>query len=869
LSCAQLTFQAAAALARSGYLSQAEKRFLEIADHCVAEHNGRRLRFRRMRFAAPTVILCALITAPGIARGEVTASQVKEAIEKGAAYLEKQQRPEGRWSEYESEPGGVTALCTLALLSAGRTPEDDSVRRALAWMEALREPEGTYSSALTIMTYAKADSEKYFERIRRLATALARRQLREDAVNKGGWSYRGPTRGSADNSNTHFAMMALDEAERAGVKDIKDETWRLALRYWTQPGMQSPTGGFGYGVNRDNQASGSMTCAAIDSLLMARDRLSVADAMVIDGRVECCGAQAADGAVDNAMQWLGDKFSVARNPNHPSGNWLLYYLHALQRVCRMSGERYLLTTRRALGTGPKLDIPVVRDWYREGCESLLKFQDKYNPSFRGIGPVEGMPEIGTAFALLFLSEGRRGVVMAKLQHKPDDGGKSADWDHHRRAVRNLTSRVERQWHRDLSWQTIDFTRRSIREGSGVREAIQVTAADLLEVPVLFLSGSQALDFSAEQRGVLKQYLENGGFLFVEACSGNGFSSEPFDRSFRVLMRELFPATELRKLPPDHAIWYAQERIDPGQLPKDSDFGLWGLDVCCRTSVVYCPRSLSCYWELDHPYRKAEYPQAIKDQIDQVGRIGSNVLAYAAGRELKEKLDRPLFPAVNPRAGPPPNSIVVPTLDVGHGDEAPGALNQLLQVVAWRYQMPVDFDRRLIVSGAPNSADCPIAFVHGRRAFELSAQQRQSLKTYLDDGGFVFAAAICASEDFANCLRSELKQMYPASSFVRLEADHPVIDQPRPGFRLSEVTLREPQPYIEGRPLTTKLISAPPVLEGLIVDERLVAVLSPYDISCALARGPSLEYKSYVAVDAAALGANVLLYALQRKYGRLR
>src|SRR5213078_1758056 len=106
---------------------------------------------------------------------------------------------------------------------------------------------------------------------------------------------------------------------------------------------------------------------------------------------------------------------------------------------------------------------------------------------------ENRREVGTAFALLFLSKGRRPVVMAKLQHQPDVRMGSLDWDHHRRAVQNLTMRVEKKWQRDLSWQTIDFTRR------GPREQLQVTAADLLEAPVLFLSGSQALDFSTEQR----------------------------------------------------------------------------------------------------------------------------------------------------------------------------------------------------------------------------------------------------------------------------------------------------------------------------------------------------------------------------------
>ena len=51
------------------------------------------------------------------------------------------------------------------------------------------------------------------------------------------------------------------------------------------------------------------------------------------------------------------------------------------------------------------------------------------------------------------------------------------------------------------------------------------------------------------------------------------------------MRELFPESELRKLPPDHAVWYAEEKVDPKHLPEDPQFWLWGLDACCRTSIV--------------------------------------------------------------------------------------------------------------------------------------------------------------------------------------------------------------------------------------------------------------------------------------------
>src|SRR5439155_21890194 len=163
-----------------------------------------------------------------------------------------------------------------------------------------------------------------------------------------------------------------------------------------------------------------------------------------------------------------------------------------------------------------------------------------------------------------------------------------------------------------------------------------------------------------------EYVENGGFIFAEACNGNGCNGEAFDHSFRRLMKDIFPDGELRKLPPDHAVWYAQGKVDPKNLPKDSDFWLWGLDACCRTSVIYCPRALSCYWELAHPYRESNYPPEIKSEIEAVTRLGGNVLAYATSRELKDKLDRPQLTMSNAGGKSPRGALVVAKLSHSGG-----------------------------------------------------------------------------------------------------------------------------------------------------------------------------------------------------------
>jgi hypothetical protein len=240
------------------------------------------------------------------------------------------------------------------------------------------------------------------------------------------------------------------------------------------------------------------------------------------------------------------------------------------------------------------------------------------------------------------------------------------------------------------------------------------------------------------------------------------------------------------------------------------------------------------------------------------------VAYATNRELKHKLDRPQIAVSNPGGKSPRGALVVPKLTHGGGsDDAPSALNNLLAVMEQQLQMRVDYEKRPIAPTHERLYDYPLLFTHGRRNFRWSAAERQALKDYLDRGGFLFADAICGNKEFADSLRAELKSIYPDATFARIPPSHPMFTEEFRGFNLSSVTLRDPQIRDEGEPLLAKPIKTTPLLEGLEIDGRIAVVLSPYDISCALEKGASLDCKGYIPADAAKIGANVLLYALQQ------
>lgn len=756
----------------------------------------------------------------------VTAEQVDQAIERAVSFLKsKQSRSRGNWAEHPGQPGGVTALVTLAMLNAGVPVKDPAIQASLAYLRGLGKPTMTYTTSLQTMVFCVAEPEKDMALIRRNAAYLQAIQITSGAEEfKGTWAYS-DHQGNGDNSNTQFALLALHEAVRAGVEipgefEIRDDVWRLALRHWVN--SQRPEGSWGYYAGQSG--TGSMTCAGITSVVIAAGSLSSGAAKVNGDAVQCCGATQENEALEKALDWMARNFSVNTNPSADrlyTTRWILYYLYGVERVGRMTGQRFI----------------GRHDWYREGAAALISKQDRLTGYLTGGGQGEDDPVVATSLALLFLAKGRRPVLLAQLKHNPP-----GDWNYHRNSVANLTRYVERAWKRDLTWQVID-----------PRAA---TAEDLLQAPVLFISGRDGLDFTADEKENLRTYVNQGGFIFAEnCCEGDGF-----DRDFEALMRELFPDSPLRLLEPDHPVWFAQEKVDP-QYARP----LKGLDACCRTSVIYCPSgNLSCYWELAGDGRKLNYSPKVTAEIAACSAIGANVLAYATGRQLRNKLDIPQV-IRSEQAGPPKRGTlqVAKLRHNGGSDEAQAALANLLAATREQTELPLATDGRLISITDAQLLEHPVVFMHGRRGFSLSAEQRVALKTYLERGGFLFADAICANRGFADAFRREMKLMFPEAPLQAVPADDPLLTNEYRGYDLSSVTMRDPKFRAEGDPIQARLYKTAPVIEALSLDGRYAVVFSPYDMSCALENSPSLECKGYIRADAARLGANILLYALQQ------
>lgn len=298
---------------------------------------------------------------------------LEDAVDKSVLFLKGHQHPDGSWTEFDGQPGGLTAICTLAMIKSGVAAGDPSVQRALQYLRGKESPPMVYATALRTIIFCAAEPLRDRQRIERQVKWLQEAQITRSSVQtrSGAWTY-GSRMGRGDNSNTRFAAMALSEAEGIGVS-VDQQVWERLRTYLLD--SQNHDGSWGY--HPLLEGTGSTTCGALASLAMSARNC---DEPEVQGKC----AQ----AIEAGTKWLEENFTVQTNPK--SQSWHFYYLDALARA----------------GTATKQATIGTHDWYREGAELLIGRQHKATGSWQEKESKEGIevsPLISTSFALLFLS----------------------------------------------------------------------------------------------------------------------------------------------------------------------------------------------------------------------------------------------------------------------------------------------------------------------------------------------------------------------------------------------------------------------------------------------------------------------------------
>jgi len=745
------------------------------------------------------IALAAVSAFPCAVRGQQppTGQQVRATILRAVEAFRRAQRPDGTWPDYAQE-GGVTALATYALLAAGVSPDDKGVAAALERLRKIPN-QSTYVVSLKTLAFAAADSKKYRAEVQSCADWLVGMQHATGAWGYGRAAGAPPAVPEAeqgglravrteaelrqayerpDLSNTQFAILALSEADRAGAH-VPADVWKKADRHLRV--TQLPGGGWGYVFHDPDaaEAYGSMTAAAIASLYLCNDRIAKAEPA--DAAAERLAT------IEKGVAWIVEHYSLSENPNRALA-WYYFWLYGLERAGVTSG-------RRTFGH---------HDWFREGTALL----------------VGGQRPDGTwtdrlyqdALGLLFLAKGYKPLLVQRMEL-------GSEWRHDPRDLDHLVQYLEKRIGGDpVAWQTVSS---------------DAPLSDLLAAPILHLCGRGAIRMLAGSVPHLKEYIEQGGLIVLDAEGGDA----AFTQSARHLLAEAFPESKFEAVAADHPLFRAAHRVAP--IPLEV------MNVGCRAAVVLAPKGLADGWAAGDPLKP-------NDAL----ALGENLALYATGASpLADRLAAAAMMQLPPDQPPPRGAWQLGQVQHnGDWNPRPYAMPRLLKDVADRFGIAV-FSRPVPVRLTdPNLGRLPILYMTGHYAFHLSDAERAALKEYLDHGGFLWAEACCGRKAFDAAFRDLVKQMFPDAAMEELKGDHPILSG-KVGVAIPTVAY---SPAVQAESPDLKR----PVVWGLERGGHLVLAYSPYGLAPGLDGIKTYGARTLAPEDAHRLATNILLYVMQ-------
>ena len=352
-----------------------------------------------------------------------------------------------------------------------------------------------------------------------------------------------------------------------------------------------------------------------------------------------------------------------------------------------------------------------------------------------------------------------------------------------------------------------------------------------------MNGHESPRFSGEARALLRDYIEQGGFLLADACCGR----VEFDRGFRALMKDVFPEPQhaLKPLPPEHPVWRTHHQLSPELHP------LWGIDYGCRTVVIYSPDDLSCYWN------QSENDPG-EPAVVAACRVGQNVVDYATGRELPADKLEPRE-VVKGRHEPPKRGAlhIAKLRHAGDWNVAPMSVPHLTTALRDRVGVDVVIDHHELLPSDPNLVNYPLIYLHGRTNFAFAADDLERLRMHLTPGGgTIFADAACGSPKFDASFRKFVAAVLPDRPLEPIPRDDEMFTR-KVGYDLSDVRYSKAAGGGLGYP----------DLEGVKIDGHWAIIYSKYDIGCALERPQGLDCKGYTHESAVRIAANIVLYSM--------
>jgi len=775
-------------------------------------------------------IVMAVLLTPMTGRISPAASsqEIDKAIEKGIAFLYSKQNKDGTWEKSvrpqlnqgknpqlnlkERQWGGLTAAVSYALLAAGENPQDEKLKGAIEFLERANL-QSTYGLGLGSQVWLlMPPSSETRQVVAHSAKVLSLGMIKagpgagfftywigtkngtEESTWPAGTVGFAPQNGESmpyDLSNSQYGVLGMWALSECGA-EVPADFWAKAQDAWEK--AQQPDGGWRYDAKPDRAVTASMTAAGIATLYITQD-------YTLSDHWSLCTGGAPNPYIDNGLAWMDRQIGkVVRTPGY-------YTLYGIERIGVASGRKYFGTT----------------DWYEKGADFIVKHQ-KPDGSWLGTGELHSHEPIAdTCFALLFLARGRAPVMMNKLEYETSKAaaGVIHPWNERPRDLANLARWAGRQMERDLNWQVVN---------------LEVPPEDLHDAPILFLSGSQPLDFNSQEIEKLRTFVEEGGMILANADCAR----EPFARSFEELGRKLFPGYRLRQLPQNHPIFTREQYMGSRWRTRPI---VKGLSNGVRELMLLLP---------DADPSRAWQTRADRTH-ENLFELGADIFLYAADKKHLQNKGETYIVETDPNIKAARRIKVARLLVGDNPDPEPGAWKRLAAIMHNQDQVDLTtFDAK---PGQGLLVAARIAHMTGTTSFALSDAARLEIKTFVQNGGTLIIDAAGGSSDFAVSAESELHTIFGPDA-AQLDSPLPTSS---PVYHVSSMKLGP----IAYRTFAREVLlrsAKQPRLRGITFANHIRVFYSREDLTAGLVGEPVDGVFGYEPQSAVDLMTAMLLYA---------
>ena len=743
---------------------------------------------RHVKCVAFLLTACALLTssafaAPAGGNKGFSDAAVADSIKRAQKFLWSKQGPEGDWGPFNlskdrAYEDGPTALAVYALLASGVSAAEPRMIKALDWM-AKKQTDLTYSLGLRCNVWYLANKETQHR---------YRRQLRQDVKLllhghiKGGYDYHstsGKSGGRTDNSNSQYGVLGAWAAALAD-EEIPSAYWRLVMAHWNK--CQGADGGWGYAGNNRGASTATMTAGGLATLFVCFDNLLYA-------KFTRCKVDLDFKQLEKGLAWMNANFTKAVNASDSDrilGHGDSYYfLYGMERVGLACGYKYFGTA----------------DWYKLGAQRMLARQ-------RGDGAWAGQRGeiVSTAFATLFLARGQHAVAFNKLEFK-------GDWNNRPRDLAQLTRWISGSFERTLNWQVIN---------------LKVPVEQWHDAPILYLSASDAPEFSDEHLKKIKRYIDQGGtILSATECGGKGFRE-----GIREIYKKILPNYALEPMPTDHAIYTAQFKLR--SVPP-----LSMIHNGIRPLVLHTDADLPKSWQIRNTtFAKGDFEIAANAlmYVTDMGQLRNRGVSHWPKKPSREPADTIKLARVRYK---------------GNWNPEPAACERFGMLLTQQTGLKIEIEA--VPLEALGDCDAPVACMTGTEAVRLTEPQKMAVKKYVAKGGLLLVDAAGGSREFGDRIEPDLAGIFDQRFIRRLSSENAVYKLK--GNEIESVSYRRKARLERG-------LKHDPDLRGIEIDGRVGVIFSRHDLTGGLLGIPMYDCAGYNPDSAFKIMRNVILYAIK-------